>query len=143
MSWLALVFASGTVLSTFAGGLLGLRLAHSLPAAIALTGGVVVAIALFDILPEAIEAVDDPHRVGGLVALGFLAFFLAERALVLHHRDEADQARATTTLARSGRPASLPTASSTGSASVSRSGWTPRPESSSSSLSSPMTLRTG
>ncbi len=74
--------------------MLGLRLAHSLPAAIALTGGVVVAIALFDILPEAIEAVDDPHRVGGLVGLGFLAFFLAERALVLHHRDEADQARA-------------------------------------------------
>jgi ZIP family zinc transporter len=82
------------VLSTFAGGLLGLRLAHSLPAAIALTGGVVVAIALFDILPEAIEAVGDPPRVGGLVGLGFLAFFLAERALVLHHRDEADQARA-------------------------------------------------
>ena len=94
MSWLALIFASGTVLSTFAGGLLGLRLAHSLPAAIALTGGVVVAIALFDILPEAIEAVGDPPRVGGLVGLGFLAFFLAERALVLHHRDEADQARA-------------------------------------------------
>jgi len=94
MTWLALAFASGTVLSTLAGGLLGLRLAHSLPAAIALTGGVVVAIALFDILPEAIDAVGDPHRVGGLVALGFLAFFLAERALVLHHRDETDQARA-------------------------------------------------
>ena len=31
---------------------------------------------------------------GDSSALGFLAFFLAERALVLHHRDEADQARA-------------------------------------------------
>jgi ZIP family zinc transporter len=32
--------------------------------------------------------------VTGLVGLGFLLFFLAERALVLHHRDDAQQARA-------------------------------------------------
>ena len=30
----------------------------------------------------------------GLVGLGFLVFFLAERVLVLHHRDDAEQARA-------------------------------------------------
>ena len=39
-------------------------------------------------LPEAIEAVDDPQRVGLLVGAGFVFFFLAERALVLHHRDD-------------------------------------------------------
>ncbi|HEY2937105.1 MAG TPA: ZIP family metal transporter, partial [Gaiellaceae bacterium] len=62
--------------------------------AIALTGGIVVAVALFHVLPEAIEHVGDPSRVGLLVGAGFVAFFLAERALVLHHRDEPEQARA-------------------------------------------------
>ncbi len=94
MSWLAIPLAGVTVLSTLTGGLVALRLARELATAIALTGGVVVAVALFHVLPEAIEAVDDPHRVGLLVGAGFVFFFLAERALVLHHRDEPEQARA-------------------------------------------------
>ena len=49
--------------ATFAGGSLALRLAHSLPTLMALTGGIVVAVALFDVLPESIEAVDDAQRV--------------------------------------------------------------------------------
>lgn len=94
VSWLAIPLATLTVASTVAGGVAALRFAGELTTAIALTGGVVVAVALFDVLPEAIAAVDDPGRVGLLVGLGFLAFFLAERLLVLHHRDDADQARA-------------------------------------------------
>jgi ZIP family zinc transporter len=94
VSWLAIPLAGVTVISTLAGGLIALRLARELGTVIALTGGVVVAVALFHVLPEAIEAVDDPARVGLLVGLGFVAFFLAERVLVLHHRDEPEQARA-------------------------------------------------
>jgi len=94
MTWLAVPLAGLTVLSTLAGGLVALRLHRDLQTLIALTGGVVVAVALFDVLPEAIEAVDDPHRVATLMGAGFLAFFLAERALVLHHRDEPELARA-------------------------------------------------
>ena len=94
MTWIAVPLAGVTVLSTLAGGLVALRLARDLTTAIALTGGVVVAVALFHILPEAIEAVGDPQRVGLYVGGGFLFFFLAERALVLHHRDEPEQARA-------------------------------------------------
>jgi len=94
VSWIAIPLAGITVLSTLAGGFVALRLARELATAIALTGGVVVAVALFHVLPEAIEAVDDPHRVSLLVGAGFLFFFLAERALVLHHRDEPEQARA-------------------------------------------------
>jgi zinc transporter ZupT len=91
---IAIPFALVTVAATFAGGGLALRLAHSLPTLIALTGGVVVAVALFDVLPEAFEHVGDADRVGVLVAVGFLTFFLAERVLVLHHRDDPEQARA-------------------------------------------------
>lgn len=94
MSWIAIPLAGVTVLSTLAGGIVALRLARDLATAIALTGGVVVAVALFQVLPEAIEAVGDPHRVGLLVGAGFVFFFLAERALVLHHRDDAEQVHA-------------------------------------------------
>jgi ZIP family zinc transporter len=94
MNWIALPLAGLTVLSTLGGGLVALRLSRELATAIALTGGIVVAVALFHVLPEAIEAVGDPHEVGLLAGVGFLAFFLAERALVLHHRDETEQARA-------------------------------------------------
>ena len=94
MSWLAIPLAGLTVLSTLAGGIVALRMQRDLQTLIALTGGVVVAVALFDVLPEAMEATGDPRRVAALVGAGFLAFFLAERALVLHHRDEPQLARA-------------------------------------------------
>jgi ZIP family zinc transporter len=86
-------FAVATMAATLAGGALALRLSHSLPTLIALTGGVVVAVALLDVLPEAFESGADPQRVATLVAVGFLSFFLLERILVLHHRDDPDQAR--------------------------------------------------
>lgn len=94
MNWIAIPLAGLTVLSTIAGGVVALRLARELATAIALTGGVVVAVALFSVLPEAIGAVGDPQRVGLLVGAGFLAFFLAERALVLHHRDDDEHVHA-------------------------------------------------
>ncbi len=94
MSWLGIPLAGFTVLSTLAGGFVALRLARELATVIAHTGGVVVAVALFHVLPEAIEAVGDPDRVGLLVGAGFVFFFLAERGLVLHHRDDDAQVHA-------------------------------------------------
>src|SRR5215475_13954393 len=70
MTWLAIPLAAITALSTLCGGLIALRLQRE------------------------ITTVDDPRRVTALVGAGFLLFFLAERLLVLHHRDEAEQARA-------------------------------------------------
>jgi ZIP family zinc transporter len=93
MPELAIPLAGLAVLSIFAGGAIALRLAHTLPTVIALSGGIVVAVALLDVLPEAIEAVGDGRDVGALVALGFIAFFLMERVLVLHHRDDPEEAR--------------------------------------------------
>jgi zinc transporter, ZIP family len=93
VSWIAIPFAALTVVSTLVGGAVALRLRRELTTLIALTGGIVVGVALFDVLPEAFDAVGDSERVGALVGAGFLFFFLAERALVLHHRDEPEQAR--------------------------------------------------
>jgi ZIP family zinc transporter len=93
--WIAIPLTALAVLTTLAGGYLALRLSHSLPTLIALSGGVVVAVAIFEVLPEAIELLpDDPSTVAALMGAGFLTFFLFERVLVLHHRDEPEDARA-------------------------------------------------
>jgi zinc transporter ZupT len=94
VSWVAIPLSLFTVLSTLLGGLTALRLRAHLETVLALSGGVVVAVALFDVLPEAISGIDDPRRVTTLVATGFLVFFFFQRALVLHHRDDPEQARA-------------------------------------------------
>ena len=92
---IAIPLTALAVLTTLAGGYLALRLSHSLPTLIALSGGVVVAVALFEVLPEAIELLpDDPNTLAALVGAGFLTFFLFERVLVLHHRDDPADARA-------------------------------------------------
>src|SRR5262252_6479409 len=94
LPWLAVPLALATALSTTLGGLAAVRLADRLGDLIALSGGVVVAIALLDVLPEAERELGQPGRVSLLVAAGFVLFFLANRLLVLHHRDDSDQARA-------------------------------------------------
>jgi ZIP family zinc transporter len=86
---IAIPLAGLTVLATLAGGQIGLRFSDRLETLLALTGGVVVAIALFDVLPQGIDGVGDVDQATALVAAGFLAFFLAERLLVLHDREEA------------------------------------------------------
>jgi ZIP family zinc transporter len=94
VTWIAIPAAGLVVISTFLGGAVALRLHRELTTLIALTGGVVLGVAIFSVLPEAIETVDDPTLVSTLVGAGFLIFFFAERLIVLHHRDEPEQARA-------------------------------------------------
>lgn len=93
MPEVAIPLAGLAVLAIFAGGAIALRLSHTLPTVVALSGGIVVAVALLEILPEAIEYVGEAHDAVPLVALGFIAFFLMERVLVLHHRDDPEEAR--------------------------------------------------
>ena len=93
MTWVAIPLAGVTALSTFAGGLLALRLRRELATLIALTGGIVVAVALFDVLPESLRSLE-PRDALAVVGAGFLLFFVGERVLVLHHRDEPEQAQA-------------------------------------------------
>ena len=94
MPWIALPLAVATAVSTLLGGAVALRLRRELATVIAFTGGIVVAVALFDVLPEAIDLVGSPRRLTAVIGAGFIGFFLVERALVLHHRDEPEQARA-------------------------------------------------
>ena len=93
MPEVAIPLAVAVALAILIGGRIALRLAHTLPTVIALSGGIVVAVALLEVLPEAIENIGEAHDAVPLVAAGFLFFFLLERVLVLHHRDEPEEAR--------------------------------------------------
>ena len=71
------------------------RMCHSVPTVIALSGGIVVPVAGDDDRPETIDPLPvSSTAIGALMGAGFLTFFLCERLLVLHHRDEPADARA-------------------------------------------------
>ncbi|HEY8169346.1 MAG TPA: ZIP family metal transporter [Candidatus Limnocylindrales bacterium] len=81
MSPLVIVFALLPVLSTFLGGLAVFRLRHRLHPVMAVAAGILVATALVDLLPEALELIttSESALVAGIAALvGFLAFSAVE-----------------------------------------------------------------
>jgi ZIP family zinc transporter len=84
----ALGFAAMTFFSTLAGGITVLRLRGRVQALMALAGGVVLAAAFFDLLPEAVERASDIDMpVGvplGLALIGYLAFHLLDRFVPRH-----------------------------------------------------------
>jgi zinc transporter, ZIP family len=87
----ALAAASLTFGSTMAGGLAALRWPRRVELLMALSGGIVLGAALFDLLPEGVERANDidvSFRVPiGCVVVGFLVFYSVER--FLHHEHHA------------------------------------------------------
>jgi len=70
-------------LATLAGGRLALKIQDRLHLILGFSAGAVIGVALFDLLPEAIESGGKfypPSVVTGVVALGFVAYMFAERA---------------------------------------------------------------
>ena len=106
--WLAVPLAVCTAVSTAVGGLVALHYRRELGTVIAFSGGVVVAVALFDVLPE---AVDNPtigaavalstQAVGGILALsvGFFLFLGASNLLPEAYRDHPSRLRVALTVA--------------------------------------------
>jgi zinc transporter ZupT len=79
--------------TTFAGGLLALRVARRLQWILGFSAGAVVAVAFFDLLPEALElssATVAPVSVLAWTAAGFLVYLCLDRAVFFNahaHRD--------------------------------------------------------
>ena len=71
---------------TLAGGLLALRLKDRLHLILGFSAGAVVAVAFFDLIPEALVLGAPPHTPGAIlswVALGFLLYLVLDRVQVL------------------------------------------------------------
>jgi len=79
------LMALGAFGSTMLGGYLALRLRDRLHLILGFSAGAVVAVAFFDLLPEALNLSTAPvATTTSLMALGFLAYLLLDRGLLLH-----------------------------------------------------------
>jgi len=88
--------ALATFVATFIGGLFALRFRDKLHLILGFSAGAVIAVAFFDLIPEAIELGGefyDVHVITSVIALGFLGYLLLDRLIFLHGHQhvEADE----------------------------------------------------
>jgi zinc transporter ZupT len=89
---MAIIFACLTFVSTCFGGIAAMRLRDRLHLLLGFSSGAVIAVVLFDVIPEIFNISGDATPVMPIVALGFLAFFGLERLTALHRsREHAHQ----------------------------------------------------
>src|SRR5579872_5143180 len=89
------IIALATFGATLLGGLFALRLRDKLHLILGFSAGAVIAVAFFDLMPEALELGGKGHELStvvSFVALGFLLYLVMDRLILLHnHAHEADE----------------------------------------------------
>ncbi|MFA6432717.1 MAG: ZIP family metal transporter [Candidatus Paceibacterota bacterium] len=89
-----ILIAIATFFSTLVGGLFALRFKDKLHLILGFSAGAVIAVAFFDLLPEAIELGGeyyDVSTIASVVALGFLVYLVLDRLIFLHaHTHDED-----------------------------------------------------
>ena len=86
------IFIFFTFISTFLGGLFGLKFKDKMHLILGLTAGVILGVISFDIFPEIIRltnslSINPTYPLIALV-LGFMIFHIAEKFLLVHHGHE-------------------------------------------------------
>src|ERR1700722_20113882 len=77
-----LVFSFAAFCATYSGGLFALRLQDKLHLVLGFSAGAVIAVAFFDLLPEAIDLATPLHSVASVLAwsaFGFLIYLVIDR----------------------------------------------------------------
>ncbi len=89
---MVIFLAMMTFVSTFLGGLFGLRYRDRLHLILGFTAGVLLGVVAFDIFPEIVELLTQTgvEPIFPMIALvvGFLAFHILEKTLLIHHSQE-------------------------------------------------------
>jgi zinc transporter ZupT len=89
-----ILIALATFVCTLLGGLFALRFRDKLHLILGFSAGAVIAVAFFDLLPEAIDLGSSRYGVStitSIVALGFIIYTILDRFVILHsHHDEHD-----------------------------------------------------
>lgn len=87
-----ILFALATFISTFFGGLFGIRYREKLHFIISFTAGVLISVVFFDIIPEIIEIVRTNQfsitPAMAAIVFGFLAIHIFEKLAVIHTANE-------------------------------------------------------
>jgi ZIP family zinc transporter len=92
---MALVLGFAALVATLLGGGFALRYRDQLHLILGFSSGAVLGVALFDLLPEALDLThrrSSPAAVTLLVAIGFFAFMLLSRVFMLHPESEDEHA---------------------------------------------------
>jgi zinc transporter ZupT len=82
-----IIIAVATFVATLLGGLLALRFKDKLHLILGFSAGAIIAVAFFDLLPEAIDLGGkfyETSTITALVALGFLIYLILDRTVFLH-----------------------------------------------------------
>jgi zinc transporter ZupT len=83
-----------SALSTLAGGIIAVRGQRQIHLLLGIGAGMLLGATFFDLLPESIDAATSQHWTARSMLLvlvaGFLAFYIAERVLILHACPEGD-----------------------------------------------------
>jgi zinc transporter ZupT len=83
----ALLVGLGAFASTLLGGVFALRLKDKLHLVMGFSAGAVIAVAFFDLLPEAIKLAAGAYGISlvcSLAALGFMLYMVLDRTVVIH-----------------------------------------------------------
>ncbi len=89
-----LFIAAAASLATFIGGSFALRFRDKLHLILGFSAGAVAGVALFDLLPEAIDLgvkFHSPETVAMYVAIGLFGYFILDRLILLHTHEEDDE----------------------------------------------------
>ncbi|MFA5998046.1 MAG: ZIP family metal transporter [Candidatus Paceibacterota bacterium] len=92
-----LLIALAASVATFIGGSFALRFRDKLHLILGFSAGAVAGVALFDLLPEAIELGTQYHSastVALFVALGLFGYLILDRLILLHTHEEDDETNA-------------------------------------------------
>lgn len=87
---MAYIVALATIISTFLGGLFAIRYKDKLHLILGFSAGAVIAVALFDLLPESLELSSsffDTKIITLLIASGFSLYLVLDRFFSLHAHD--------------------------------------------------------
>lgn len=91
---MAIILSFLTFISTFFGGLVGLKYKDKLHLILGFTAGVLLGVVAFDIFPELIDLLNKTQTpsIFAMAALvgGFLIFHILEKLLIIHHAQEEE-----------------------------------------------------
>ncbi len=80
-------------ITTFVGGMFALKLKDKLHLVLGFSAGAIIAVVFFELIPEALELGERFFETGTLItftALGFFAYMLLDRFILLHMHSEED-----------------------------------------------------
>jgi len=89
------IITLATFVSTLLGGLFALRFKDKLHLILGFSAGAVIAVAFFDLMPEALELGSASYEAStllGITAVGFIGYMLLDRFVVVHHHSSDEHA---------------------------------------------------